>query len=97
MREHTHTNTKTVRALTCIYVYIYTNIYTNPRVVQKIYINIYVRTHIYIYIYIYISAQIRICEGRSKSSRPHPERRLLVGWLFCFTAYQPFSGHLTPN
>ena len=21
----------------------------------------------------------------------------LVGWLFCFTAYQPFSGHLTPN
>ena len=21
----------------------------------------------------------------------------LVGWLFCFTAYQPFSGHLTQN
>ena len=21
----------------------------------------------------------------------------LVGWLFSFTVYQPFSGHLTPN
>ena len=21
----------------------------------------------------------------------------LVGWLFCFTAYQPFSGDLTQN
>ena len=25
------------------------------------------------------------------------ERDRLVGWLFCFTAYQPFSGHLMPN
>ena len=23
--------------------------------------------------------------------------RMMVGWLFCFTVYQPFSGHLTPN
>ena len=21
----------------------------------------------------------------------------LVGWLFCFSVYQDFSGHLTPN
>ena len=21
----------------------------------------------------------------------------LVGWSVCFTSYQPFSGHLTPN
>ena len=21
----------------------------------------------------------------------------LIGWLFCFTAYQPFSGYLTLN
>ena len=21
----------------------------------------------------------------------------MVGWLFCFTVYQPFASHLTPN
>ena len=24
-------------------------------------------------------------------------REMLVGWLFCFTSYQPFSGHLMLN
>ena len=23
--------------------------------------------------------------------------QLDIGWAFCFTAYQPFSGHLTPS
>ena len=25
------------------------------------------------------------------------QHKELVGWLFCFTAYQPFLGHLMPN
>ena len=42
----------------------------------------HMHTHTYIYIYIYIRIWL--------ISR-------LVGWLFRFTVYQPFSGHLTLN
>ena len=38
-------------------------------------------------VYMYIHMHVCVCECIS----------LLVGWLVCFTAYQPFPGHLTGN
>ena len=39
-------------------------------------------------------------EARKKKNthnNNNEEKLSLVGWLFCFTAYQPFSDHLSPN